>query len=84
MKNYVISLLSGIFVGLVYVLFRVPSPLPPVVVFVGFLGIFLGEKLASALEYFQDSAAAPLVASAAEIGPATSSPVPSLPAASRP
>jgi XapX domain-containing protein len=45
MKAYVLSLLAGILVGLVYSLIGVTSPAPPVVALVGLLGILAGEQI---------------------------------------
>ena len=45
MKAYVLSLLAGILVGLVYSLIGVMSPAPPVVALVGLLGILAGEQI---------------------------------------
>lgn len=45
MKAYVVSLLAGILVGMVYSLIGVPSPAPPIVALVGLLGILAGEQI---------------------------------------
>lgn len=45
MKDYILSFLVGIGVGLIYALLRVKSPAPPIVALVGLLGIFIGELL---------------------------------------
>ena len=45
MKAYVLSLLAGILVGVVYSLIGVPSPAPPIVALVGLLGILAGEQI---------------------------------------
>jgi XapX domain-containing protein len=45
MKAYVLSLLAGILVGVVYSLIGVQSPAPPVVALVGLLGILAGEQI---------------------------------------
>jgi len=45
MKTYVLSLAVGVLVGVIYALFNVRSPAPPVVALVGLLGILLGEQL---------------------------------------
>ncbi len=45
MKPYVLSLLAGILVGVVYSLLRVRSPAPPLVALVGLLGILAGEQI---------------------------------------
>ncbi len=43
MKDYFLSFLIGLGVGLVYALLRVKSPAPPLVALVGLLGMVLGE-----------------------------------------
>ena len=45
MKPYVVSLAVGLLVGILYALFQVRSPAPPVIALVGLLGILLGEQL---------------------------------------
>ncbi len=45
MKPYLISLLLGLLVGVIYALFKVRSPAPPVIALVGLLGILIGEQL---------------------------------------
>ena len=45
MKTYVLSLLAGILVGVVYSLIGMQSPAPPVVALVGLLGILAGEQI---------------------------------------
>ncbi|MET0519628.1 MAG: DUF1427 family protein [Burkholderiaceae bacterium] len=45
MKPYLLSLAVGLLVGVVYALFHVRSPAPPVIALVGLLGILLGEQL---------------------------------------
>ena len=45
MKAYVLSLAIGILVGIIYALFQVRSPAPPVIALVGLLGILVGERL---------------------------------------
>jgi XapX domain-containing protein len=45
MKAYVLSLLAGILVGVVYSLIGVTSPAPPIVALVGLLGILAGEQI---------------------------------------
>jgi len=45
MKPYVVSLALGLLVGVIYALFQVRSPAPPVVALVGLLGILLGEQI---------------------------------------
>jgi len=41
---YVLSLLAGILVGVVYGLLKVRSPAPPVIALIGLFGILLGEQ----------------------------------------
>ncbi len=45
MKSYVLSLALGLLVGVIYALFQVRSPAPPVIALVGLLGILLGEQI---------------------------------------
>jgi XapX domain-containing protein len=45
MKAYVLSLLAGILVGVVYSLIGMQSPAPPLVALVGLLGILAGEQI---------------------------------------
>ncbi|MEX3992703.1 DUF1427 family protein [Paraburkholderia sp. EG286A] len=45
MKAYLLSLLAGILVGVIYNLIRVRSPAPPLVALVGLLGILGGEQI---------------------------------------
>ncbi len=45
MKPYIVSLALGLLVGVIYALFNVRSPAPPVIALVGLLGILLGEQL---------------------------------------
>ena len=45
MKSYVVSLAVGLLVGVIYALFQVRSPAPPVIALVGLLGILVGEQL---------------------------------------
>lgn len=45
MKPYLVSLLVGLLVGVIYALFKVRSPAPPVIALVGLLGILIGEQL---------------------------------------
>jgi len=47
MKPYLLSLAIGLLVGVIYALFNVRSPAPPVIALVGLLGILLGEQLPS-------------------------------------
>jgi XapX domain-containing protein len=45
MKLYIISLGTGLLVGIVYSLLNVRSPAPPLVALVGLLGILVGEQI---------------------------------------
>jgi len=45
MKPYLVSLAVGLLVGIIYALFNVRSPAPPVIALVGLLGILLGEQI---------------------------------------
>jgi XapX domain-containing protein len=45
MKPYIVSLALGLLVGVIYALFNVRSPAPPVVALVGLLGILVGEQI---------------------------------------
>lgn len=45
MKPYVLSVLAGLLVGVVYALINVRSPAPPVIALVGLLGILVGEQI---------------------------------------
>ncbi|MGC1550414.1 MAG: XapX domain-containing protein [Rhodanobacter sp.] len=45
MKSYLLSLIAGLLVGVVYALIRVRSPAPPVIALVGLLGILIGEQI---------------------------------------
>ena len=45
MKPYIVSLALGILVGVIYALFGVRSPAPPIIALVGLLGILVGEQL---------------------------------------
>ena len=45
MKPYLVSLAVGLLVGVIYALFQVRSPAPPVIALVGLLGILIGEQL---------------------------------------
>lgn len=47
MKAYIASLMIGLLVGVIYALFNVRSPAPPVIALVGLLGILLGEQVPS-------------------------------------
>ena len=45
MKSYLVSLALGLLCGVIYGLFNVRSPAPPVIALVGLLGILAGEQL---------------------------------------
>jgi XapX domain-containing protein len=45
MKTYLVTLALGLLVGVIYALFQVRSPAPPVIALVGLLGILLGEQI---------------------------------------
>lgn len=59
MKTYLVSLGLGLLVGVIYALFKVRSPAPPVIALVGLLGILLGEQLPPLLQRLMRSDAAP-------------------------
>jgi XapX domain-containing protein len=44
MKLYVLSILVGVLVGVIYALLGVRSPAPPIVALLGLLGILVGEQ----------------------------------------
>jgi XapX domain-containing protein len=50
MKSYLLSLLVGLAVGVVYGIARVKSPAPPIIALVGLLGMLGGEKIVSMLQ----------------------------------
>lgn len=45
MKPYIVSLALGLLVGVIYALFKVRSPAPPVIALVGLFGILIGEQI---------------------------------------
>ena len=45
MKPYLVSLALGVLVGVIYALFNVRSPAPPIIALVGLLGILVGEQI---------------------------------------
>lgn len=45
MQAYLVALLAGLVVGVVYSLMNVRSPAPPVIALVGLLGILAGEQI---------------------------------------
>ena len=45
MKPYLLSLVVGLLIGVIYALLQVRSPAPPVIALMGLLGILLGEQI---------------------------------------
>ncbi len=45
MKPYLASLAIGVLVGVIYALFSIRSPAPPVIALVGLFGMLVGEQL---------------------------------------
>jgi XapX domain-containing protein len=45
MRIYLLSLVTGVLVGVIYSLLNVRSPAPPLVALVGLLGILIGEQV---------------------------------------
>ena len=45
MKPYLVSLAVGLLVGVIYALFNVRSPAPPIIALLGLLGILGGEQI---------------------------------------
>ncbi len=45
MRDFIISFIVGLAVGIIYALIRVKSPAPPLVALAGLLGMVLGESL---------------------------------------
>lgn len=45
MRLYILSILTGLLIGVIYALLGVRSPAPPVVALLGLLGILVGEQL---------------------------------------
>jgi XapX domain-containing protein len=45
MKPYIVTLALGLLVGVIYALFNVRSPAPPIIALVGLLGILIGEQI---------------------------------------
>ncbi|HSY20466.1 MAG TPA: DUF1427 family protein [Polyangiaceae bacterium] len=60
MRSWLISLVLGFGVGLVYGLLRVRSPAPPLVALVGLLGMLLGEQAVAWRRQAVASPAAPV------------------------
>jgi XapX domain-containing protein len=52
MKAYAVSLALGLLVGVIYGLFHVRSPAPPIIALVGLLGILLGEQIPPLVRQF--------------------------------
>jgi XapX domain-containing protein len=54
MTGYLVSLLMGLIVGVLYALVQVRSPAPPLIALVGLLGMVLGEQAVDmAKRYYQ-------------------------------
>jgi XapX domain-containing protein len=45
MRIYLLSLVTGVLVGVIYSVLNVRSPAPPLVALVGLLGILIGEQV---------------------------------------
>lgn len=45
MKPYLVAVALGLLVGIIYAVFNVRSPAPPVIALVGLLGILVGEQI---------------------------------------
>lgn len=58
MKPYLVSLALGVLVGVIYALFSVRSPAPPIIALVGLLGILAGEQLPPLVKRLVDRDAA--------------------------
>ena len=54
MKPYIVSLGLGVLVGVIYALFSVRSPAPPIIALVGLLGILAGEQLPPLVKRLMD------------------------------
>ena len=54
MKPYVVSLALGVLVGVIYALFSVRSPAPPIIALVGLLGILAGEQIPPLVKHLFD------------------------------
>jgi XapX domain-containing protein len=57
-KPYLVSAALGLLVGVIYALFNVRSPAPPVIALVGLLGILVGEQIPPLLRQALKPAAA--------------------------
>ncbi len=71
MKAYVVSLGIGILVGVIYALFQVRSPAPPVIALVGLLGILIGEQLPPLLKQAWSGRPAQVQSASPEVDNAT-------------
>ncbi|MCX2861900.1 XapX domain-containing protein [Paucibacter sp. PLA-PC-4] len=60
MKPYLLSLAIGLLVGVIYALFNVRSPAPPVIALVGLLGILVGEQLPPLVKKLMQTDSAPV------------------------
>jgi XapX domain-containing protein len=60
MKPYLVSLAIGLLVGMIYALFNVRSPAPPVIALVGLLGILVGEQLPPLVKKLMQAETAPV------------------------
>jgi XapX domain-containing protein len=60
MKPYLVSLAIGLLVGVIYALFNVRSPAPPVIALVGLLGILAGEQLPPLVKKWMQPDTAPV------------------------
>jgi XapX domain-containing protein len=58
MKPYLLSAAVGLLVGVIYALFNVRSPAPPVIALVGLLGILAGEQIPPLVKRWLDPATA--------------------------
>jgi XapX domain-containing protein len=45
MHNYLVAIALGLLAGVIYGLFNVRSPAPPVVALIGLLGMLIGEQI---------------------------------------
>ena len=54
MRVYLLSLGTGILVGVIYSLLNVRSPAPPVVALVGLFGMLIGEQVIPVTRYMLD------------------------------
>ena len=75
MKPYFVSLALGLLVGVIYALFNVRSPAPPVIALVGLLGILLGEQIPPVIKHLLNREPA-VVSIAEQIRPHVLGPLP--------